>query len=50
MFSLQQNWKKGQNRFCLEARGLWEKEEGGGEKGGDMNQTIYAHLNKLIQN
>jgi hypothetical protein len=26
MSSLQQNWRKGQNRFCLEARG------GGGER------------------
>jgi hypothetical protein len=22
MFSLQQNWRRGQNRFCLEARGV----------------------------
>jgi hypothetical protein len=29
--SLQQNWKIGQNRFCLEARG-WEG-EGGGKRG-----------------
>jgi hypothetical protein len=26
MFSFQKNWRRGQNRFCLEARGL-----GGGE-------------------
>jgi hypothetical protein len=23
MSSLQQNWRKGQNRFCLELRGVW---------------------------
>jgi hypothetical protein len=22
MFTLQQNWRKGQNRFCLEVRGV----------------------------
>jgi hypothetical protein len=34
MSSLQQNWRKGQNKFCLEARGWGEKEEGrsSGEK------------------
>jgi hypothetical protein len=40
MFSLQQNWRRGQNRFCLEARG----EEG------EMAQTMYAHMNKWINN
>jgi hypothetical protein len=34
--SLQQNWRKGQNRFCLETRGM----------GGEMTQTMYAHMNK----
>jgi hypothetical protein len=47
MSSLQQNWRKGQNRFCLEARGV------GGEGGGrgqweEMTQIMYAHVNKLI--
>jgi hypothetical protein len=37
--SLQQNWRTGQNRFCLEARG-------DGRKMGEMAQTMYAHMNK----
>jgi hypothetical protein len=41
MSSLQQDWRRGQNRFCLEARGVGE-----GEKGGEMSQTMYAHMNK----
>jgi hypothetical protein len=49
MFSFQQNWRRGQNRFCLEARGL-----GGGKGGseghvGEMAQTMYAHINKWIK-
>jgi hypothetical protein len=33
MSSLQQNWRKGQNRFCPEVReGGWER-EGAGNKG-----------------
>jgi hypothetical protein len=49
MSTLQQNWRKGQNRFCLEVR-----EMGGGEEGGEgqrkkMTQTMYAHMNKLIK-
>jgi hypothetical protein len=39
MSSLQQNWRKGQNRFCLEA---------GGREGGEMAPTMCAHMNKLI--
>jgi hypothetical protein len=39
MSSLQQNWKKGQNRFCLEVRG------GRGQRG-EMAQMMYAHMNK----
>jgi hypothetical protein len=44
--TLQWNWRKVQNRFCLEGRG--EGGEGGGwEAGGrKMTQTIYAHVNK----
>jgi hypothetical protein len=41
--TLQQNWRKAQNRFCLEGRG--EGEEGQGQEG-EMTQTIYAHVNK----
>jgi hypothetical protein len=29
MFSLQQNWRRGQSRFCLEAREWGEEGEGG---------------------
>jgi hypothetical protein len=28
MSSLQQNWRKGQNRFCLEVRGMKGREKG----------------------
>jgi hypothetical protein len=41
--TLQLNWRKAQNRFCLEARG----EEGRGwEEEGEMTQTMYAHVHK----
>jgi hypothetical protein len=37
LFSLQQNWRRGRNRFCL----------GGGEGGrGEVAQTMYTHVNK----
>jgi hypothetical protein len=39
MSSLQQNWRKGQNRFCLEAR-REEGEGGDGRKQGEMAQTM----------
>jgi hypothetical protein len=45
MSSLQQNWRRGQNRFCLEARGWGRRGQGG-----EMVQTMYAHINKLIRN
>jgi hypothetical protein len=41
MPSLQQNWRKGQNRFCLEVSGIGH--------GREMDQTMYAHMNKLIK-
>jgi hypothetical protein len=37
--SLQQYWRRGQNRFCLEAR-RWGGKGGGGEQGGEMTQTM----------
>jgi hypothetical protein len=43
--TLQQNWRKGQNRFCLEERGGWG-ERGGGRQGAEMAQTMYAHVKK----
>jgi hypothetical protein len=45
MSSLQQNWRKGQNTFCLEVRG-WGGEGGGRRQWGEMAQTMYAHMNK----
>jgi hypothetical protein len=44
MFTLQQNWRKGQNRFCLEERWMWGEGEGSGQ-GLEMAQTKYAHMN-----
>jgi hypothetical protein len=54
MSSLHQNWRRGQNRFCLEAKGSKkgegvEKErerEGEQGQGGEIAQTMYAHINK----
>jgi hypothetical protein len=37
MSSLQQNCRRGQNRFCQEM---------GSGQGGEMAQTIYPHMNK----
>jgi hypothetical protein len=31
MSSLQQNWTRGENRFCLEARGVYEEKRGRGQ-------------------
>jgi hypothetical protein len=45
MSSLQQNWRKGQNRFCLEVREVG-REGGDGGHWGEMTQTMYAHMNK----
>jgi hypothetical protein len=45
MSTLQQNWREGQNRFCLEIRG-WGGERGSGEQGGKIAPTMYAHMNK----
>jgi hypothetical protein len=45
MSSLQQNWRRGQNTFCLEVKGMGEKRGGGGQ-GREMAQTMYAHMNK----
>jgi hypothetical protein len=46
MSSLQQNWRKGQNRFCLEASGVGRKGRKLEEQRGEMAQTRYAHMNK----
>jgi hypothetical protein len=48
MSSLQQNWRKGQNRFCLEVRGVGERgrewEVGG--KNDPNNVCTYEYMNK----
>jgi hypothetical protein len=43
MSSLQQNWRKGQKRFCLEARGSWE-ERGGQGGSGEKWLKQYMHI------
>jgi hypothetical protein len=45
MSTLQQNWRKGQNRFCLEARWVGG-ERGGREQQGEMTLMMYADTNK----
>jgi hypothetical protein len=49
MFSLQQNWRRGQNRFCLEVREVGLRGRGKGA-GGKMAQAMYTHMNKCINN
>jgi hypothetical protein len=46
MSSLQKNWRKGQNRFCLEARRVGRKREGVSCSREEMTQTMYADMNK----
>jgi hypothetical protein len=43
MSSLQQNWRRGQNSFCLEVRELWGRRRrwGAGEKNGPNNSCTY---------
>jgi hypothetical protein len=43
--SLQQNWRKEQNMFCLIVREV-RGEGGGGGQGEEMTQTVYVHMNK----
>jgi hypothetical protein len=44
MFSLQQNWRRGQNRFYLEARMLVRGGEGSGGQGRrDGPKNIYTY-------
>jgi hypothetical protein len=43
MSSLQQNWRRRQNRFYLEVRGVGERRR---RKGEEMAQTMYAYMNK----
>jgi hypothetical protein len=47
MFSVQQNWRRGQNRFCLEA-GVGGGGSEGEEEGG--HGTVYTHVSvKMIK-
>jgi hypothetical protein len=46
MSTLQQNWRKGQNRFCLERRGMGRRGRGREDTQGKMAQTMYSHMNK----
>jgi hypothetical protein len=41
MSSLQQNWRREQNKFCLEARGVREKERGGEQGERWPKQCLY---------
>jgi hypothetical protein len=43
--TLQWNWRKAQNRFCLEGRGEGNRGSGQGQEG-EMTQTMYVHVNK----
>jgi hypothetical protein len=46
MSTLQQNWEKGRTGSIWK----WSGGYGGGqEAGGEMAQTMYAHMNKLIK-
>jgi hypothetical protein len=47
MSSLQQNWRWGQNRFCLEVTGVGGRGRGW-RQGGEIAQTMYADMNKWI--
>jgi hypothetical protein len=49
MSSLQQNWRKGQNRFCLEATGRGGRRSRGREAGGRNGpNNEYINQNKQI--
>jgi hypothetical protein len=45
--TLQRNQRKAQNRFCLEGRGEGRRGWQRGQEG-EIAQTMYAHVNKLI--
>jgi hypothetical protein len=45
MCSLQQNLRRGQNRYCLEVREV-EGRRGVWEAGEKMAKTMYARMNK----
>jgi hypothetical protein len=41
--SLQQNWRRGQNRFCLEARGMRGKGRGQGAGWRDDPNNVHTY-------
>jgi hypothetical protein len=41
MSSLKQYWRKGQNRFCLEAKGIRRKERAGVREDNGPKQCMY---------
>jgi hypothetical protein len=43
MFSLQQNWRRGQNRFCLEVRGVGRRRKGVGGRRNHGPNNVYAY-------
>jgi hypothetical protein len=47
MSSLQQNWRKGQNRFCLKVRGMVGGVSGGGGRNEPNNVCTYEYMNKI---
>jgi hypothetical protein len=46
MSCLQQNWRKGQKRFCLEARGMGESGVGEGGNNDPNSVCTYEYTNK----
>jgi hypothetical protein len=47
MSSLQQNWRRGQNTFCLKEKGVGGKGQRKGQgQEGEIGQIMYAHTNK----
>jgi hypothetical protein len=48
MSTLQQNWRKGQNSFCLEVRGVRGREKGWGTgvRNDPNNAYTYEYMNK----
>jgi hypothetical protein len=46
--SLQQIWRKGQNRFCLEARGMGRRrrKQGAEWRNDPNNVSTYEYMNK----
>jgi hypothetical protein len=48
MSTLHQNWRKEQNRFCLEVRGLWGEEKGARSRGRycPNNVCTFEYMNK----